>query len=161
MQDQPLPFDLTIDHPTPWETRVFVLYILVVLAFLLVRTTQLTVFLWRYRKARNASPSPDSPGTAVRDLHLASIKALSLRRAMILTLLVSIAISAERTVAVLREVSALKIYGPGFVGGSGAETLTVLAIGMVVCCMLYAAYAFFDGQLSRLTIKPKNAENEN
>lgn len=151
MQDTTVQFDPWMEYRAPWEIRLFALYILVLLAFFLIRTAQLIAFLWRARRDQNLSTSlPESRIRLTVGAHLASIRITSLRRAATLTLLFSVAVTAEQAVAILREVSEAKIYGPGFVGASGAEALTVFTIGVVACNILYAGYSFFGGKLSRL-----------
>jgi hypothetical protein len=145
----------------PWETRLFALYTLALSIFLLVRTVQLTAFLWRSRKAKGPSPpSPESRLAFVHDLRIASIKAVSLRRATVLTLLLCVAITAEQIVSILRGISVERRFLAPFFAGSISEALVVFAIGISACSVLYAGYAFFTGRISRLKVRLEDNQSE-
>jgi len=158
MQDNGPQWDpSTIDRIMPWEPRLFVLFLFVVAIFLLVRVTQLSWFLWR---SKAVSPLPGSDVVAsgsttvlVRDLAIASIRAVSLKTSATLTLLLSLTVSAEELFKLLNSVRFEKSSGISAIAGAGAEIMSVFALAVGVCAMLYAAFAIFDGRLSRLRLR--------
>ena len=150
MQDTGPQWDpMTIDHVMPWEMRLFVFYLLFVLVFFLVRAMQLSWFLWRFRKDLSRPSGPEQT-TPMSDLALASIRAVSLRRAAALTLLLSLTMSAEQGAKLLNSVSVEKHSSAAAVAVYTSELLTVFALGVGLCAALYAAFAIFEGRFSRL-----------
>jgi hypothetical protein len=118
--------------------------------------TQLSWFLWRSK----VSPLPGSDVVAsgsttvlVRDLAIASIRAGSLKTSATLALLLSLTVSAEQLVKLLNSVMVEKSSGIAAIAGAGAEITSVFALGVGVCAVLYAAFAIFDGRLSRLKLR--------
>ena len=148
---------ISINHVAPWEIRLFVVYLLFVLVFFLVRVTQLGWFLWRSRKSGSPLPGSEvalgATAAFLQDLALASIRSVSLKRSAVLTTLLSLAVSAEQAATLMRSISVEKVFGPAAFAGSGSEMLSALALGIGVCVVLYAAFAMFDGKLSRIRLR--------
>ncbi len=147
---------ITIDHMMSWEIRLFIFYVIFVLVFFLVRVTQLSWFLWTSRKVSSAatsSESQSSKGTFVRELALASIRAVSLKRGSVLTLLLALVMSLVRGSELLKSMSIEKLFGPAAIAGTSSEIISALAFGVAVSSAMYAAFAVFDGQLSRLKLR--------
>lgn len=142
---------IAINHVLPWEDRLLILYLLFTCIFLIVRAVQITLFLWVSRKAVPES-SPNSNYS--RGLALASVRGMSLRRAAVLTILLSLLTLTLSVVNGLRDAITEKFLGWGALG-IFSEALGTFAGGLAVCAALYASYAMLEGKLSRrrLTVR--------
>ena len=150
----------SINHVMPWELRVLNFYFLLVLIFLLVRSAQLGWFFLRYRRSRADHQVGQVPGIVSapgNELALASARGNSLKRAAVLTFLLSIAVSAEQLVKIMHFVVVNKMFYPATFAGSCSEVLISFSVGAAICTVLYAAFWLFEGRLrpvaSRLEAK--------
>ncbi len=101
----------------------------------------------------NASVSPTCIRQAdCRFLHrweMCAIRVASLKRLALLTFLLTAFVFVTLMANLLAEVGTEKIVGTGFLAGSIAESLVPLALGILVCAVLYATHDFFEGVLQR------------
>lgn len=119
--------------------------------FFLFRATQLATFLWRSRTIQSASDSPPD-SQCLRDMRLAVIRAFSVRRAVVLTLLVSGVVTADQLARILKEATELRL-STAFISGSISEVLVLVTLSLAACWLFYAGYALFEARLSRLRMK--------
>lgn len=105
------------------------------------------------RLPNNASVSPTCIRQAdCRFLHrweICAIRVASLKRLALLTFLLTAFVFVTLMANLLAQVGTEKIVGTGFLAGSIAESLVPLALGILVCAVLYATHGFFEGVLQR------------
>ncbi len=80
---------------------------------------------------------------------MCSVKVVSLKRLVILTLLLSIFVFVSLTIQFLTDLTISKATGISVITGSIAESLTPFSLGIFVCAMLYTVYGFYQGLLMR------------
>jgi hypothetical protein len=73
----------------------------------------------------------------------------SIKRSVFVTLLLTILVAALLLRAALVRAVEQKTFGPAALSASIAEVLTMFALGIFVCAVLYAACALFEGMLLR------------
>jgi hypothetical protein len=73
----------------------------------------------------------------------------SIKRAAVLTFILSILALLDGTIRVLTSVSNEKFTGSAVFAGSTAAVLVLFALGVSVCAALYAAFSIFEEMLSR------------
>ena len=76
-------------------------------------------------------------------------KIQSIKRLVSLTLLWTVFVAAMLLRSVLIRIVEQKAFWPAAVGGSLAEVTTPFTFGILVCAVLYAACAFYEGALLR------------
>jgi hypothetical protein len=137
-------------EPTPlaWEARLFVLYLLLVCGFLLLRGMSVIRTLWRTRKA-GSNASSQSETKFLKEWSLCSIKVASIKRAAVLTFILSLLALLDGSIRVLTSVSNEKFTGSAVLAGATAEVLVLFALGVSVCAALYGAYSVLEGVLAR------------
>ena len=132
----------TIDwHPMyegqlTWSTRLFVIYLVVILLVFCFRAIRM---LWHLRGLRKAGQEANSFWLAWDSSHARTV---SIKNWSALTFLLSFFVSAWSMIGTLRGISMQKVTGTVFLAGATAEVLTVFCFGMLVCVVLYA-FAFF------------------
>ncbi|HEV7219924.1 MAG TPA: hypothetical protein VGN39_13710 [Terriglobales bacterium] len=80
---------------------------------------------------------------------MCSVKVESLKRLVILTLLLSIFVFVSLTIQFLTDLTISKATGIAVITGSIAESLTPFSLGILACAVLYAVYGFYRGVLTR------------
>jgi hypothetical protein len=179
---------ISINHHLPWESRLFILYLLLVLCISLVESGSLVRQLWSLSASRWDPLRKPGSGIEWADLLAAaglmnrlpheivdrasdgavslprvqqaegrflylwgmcSAKLASLKRLLPLTLLLAIFALVSVAINLLTEVTVQKMAGMAFLAGSIAEGLVPLALGVLICAVLYAVCGFFEGMLTR------------
>jgi len=147
-------WDLTYE-PTPlaWEARLFLFYLLLACGFLFLRSASVVRTLWRTRKPDASDGSPRAETKSLKDLQLCSTKVASLKRAAVLTFILSFLALLDGSIRVLMAISTEKTIGLVALAGSASEILVMFALGISVCAALYTAFSVFEGILSRREAK--------
>jgi hypothetical protein len=154
MQDQQVGWDpIAINHQIPWQSRLFLLYLLFVIVISLIRTASLMRSLWLLRSLSSPEKGgPDHSELSSRLLGIydaCSAKVRSIERSVVLTFLLAVLTAADQTRAVLASVALEKYTSLFYLSASAAEVLTVFVIGVLVCALLYALCDLFQGTLTR------------
>jgi hypothetical protein len=129
---------ISINHHLPWESRLFLLYLLVVGAISLGKSVSLVRHLW-WGNADVQSSRWEACWAKVQ----------SIRRLVVLTFLLSLLLAAYQTAKILIELSIQKFFAAGAFGGGMAEVLSLFALGMLGCAILYVVFGLFEGILLR------------
>lgn len=105
------------------------------------------------RLPNNAKVCPSCiPQVDCRFLYLwemCATRVASLKRLALLTFLLTVFVFVTLMANLLAGVGIEKIVGTGFLAGRIAESLAPLALGILVCAVLYATHCFFEGVLQR------------
>ena len=153
MQDQVGWDPIAINRQMPWQSRLFLFYLLFVIGVSLVRTASMVRHLWLLRSLSSLESrrtDESEPGTKFFRLYDAcSAKLRSMERSVVLTFLLCVLMAADQTRAMLAGVALEKYTGIAYLSSSIAEVLAVFSIGVLVCTMLYAFCDFVQGALTR------------
>lgn len=135
-----------VDGPEPWFTRLFALYIFVVLVVFLDRVIKLLAGL---RKLRRARQHPNHPTLADALWAECYAKAHCFKEISALTFFAS-SLNATWLIAdVFLSVRAEKQANLGYVLARVGDGLSYLALGLIVCIVLYSAALLFQAVLRR------------
>jgi hypothetical protein len=127
-EDQTVSFSpIGVEGEEPLFTRLFVVYLLVVLVLLLVRIVRLAVNLWKLRKAQKQSAPVSLSESLLADCYA---KTQSFRNFSALTFLVSLLNFAWFATDVFASISNQKITNVGFVLARIADGLVPFALGL-------------------------------
>jgi hypothetical protein len=138
---------IAIDYRPPLALKLLVLYLLVVVVLSLVKSASVLRMLWSL--TRN---SRQRPRMGYEFLHLwktCSNKIQSMKRLVFVTLLWTVLVASLLLRNVLIWIVEQKAFWPAAVGGSLTEVTTAFTLGILVCAVLYAASAFYEGELLR------------
>jgi hypothetical protein len=80
---------------------------------------------------------------------MCATRVASLKRLALLTFLLTAFVFVTLMANLLAQVGTERIVGTGFLAGRIAESLAPLALGILVCAVLYATCGFFEGVLQR------------
>ena len=142
---------VTINRPLIWESKLFVLYILAVLVFLVVRSI---VLLHHVRTLRLAGDR----FLCVWETCMARVA--SMRRLALLTLLLSALAAVIQAVHLLSRIQETHTAGLGAVAGGVAEVLVQLELGLFVGAALYAVSSFYEGVLTHRRVSWSYSSNK-
>ena len=135
-----------VEGPVPWFTRLFALYILVVVVIFLVRVIKLLVGLRNLRRAQK-HPNPAAAGDSLWAECYS--KANSFKEISTLTFYASFLNATWLSANVLLSARAEKEANPGYVLARAGDGLFYLALGLIVCTALYSAALLFQAALRR------------
>jgi hypothetical protein len=135
-----------VDGPEPWFTRLFVLYILIVLIVFLVRVIKVMAGLRKLRRARKR-PVPG----AIADSLWTECYAMahSFKEISALTFFASLLNATWYIADVFLSVRAEKTTSLNYVLARIGDSLVALALGLIICIVLYSAAMFFQAVLRR------------
>lgn len=136
-----------IDYQLPWSYRVFVVYLVVVFVISIVKCASVLRHLLPFTSSSFRALTNDHD--ILRAWEKCSNKVKSMKRIVVLTLLLSVLTAGY---LLLNDLSALvkeKIIFPGAFLGSVIEVLTVFLFGILTSTLIYAGCAFLDGALVR------------
>lgn len=129
-------WDPMYEGQLPWPTRLFVIYLVVVLIVFCVRATRI---LWLLRSLRKPTQEANVFQLAWDSCHTTIV---SMKNWSALIFLLSFLLSSWSLTETLRGISVQKVTGTAFLAGATAEVLMTFCFGMLVCTILYA-FAFF------------------
>ena len=138
---------ISINYHLPWASRLLILYLLVVVTVSLVKSSSVLRTLWL---SRRGSLRPSSPEREfVQAWESCSNKVQSIKRWAFATLFWTVLVAAMLLRNNLLIVTEQKSLWPGAFFGATVEMLTILALGIQVCAVLYTACALYEGALLR------------
>ncbi len=147
-EDQVVNFTpMSVGYRVPWFTRLFILYLLVVFVVMVVRVI---LAAWNLRKLRRleASSAPD-PERFHKVWQASRMRADSLKRIAVLSILLAVADLSLALVDILQGVSTEKASNPAWLAGNVADALLPFAMAMLVCAILYTSSALLERGLMR------------
>jgi len=99
--------------PMAWEARLFLFYLLLACGLLFLKSASVIRILWRTRKPDAPDGSPQTETKFLQDLQLCSTKVTSLKRAAVLTFILSFLAFLDESIRTL--VVGFKHVSPSFV----------------------------------------------
>jgi hypothetical protein len=148
MQETNVGWEPMYEGRLPWFTKVFVVYLALVLLVSVFRAASL---MWRFRALRKMEREAGTPLTSSFPLFLESCCATvaSIKNLSVLTFLLSLLVFAWSTTRLLLGVTMEKVTAVGFLAGAMAEVLTVFSLGILVCAALFTFAIFYEAVLAR------------
>jgi hypothetical protein len=138
IQWNPIPFGRL-----PWSTRLFIVYLAVVLLLFCFGAVRM---LWHLRRLRNFAPEAYQFLPAWNSCHT---RMVSMKNWSALTFLLSFLVLAWSMKETLSEISVQKWIGTAFIAATTAEMLMTFCFGMLMCVILYAFAFFCEALLER------------
>jgi nitrate reductase gamma subunit len=138
---------ISINYHLPWAAKIFVLYLLVVIAISLVKYAGLLRQFWSF--TRGSIQGSRSESESQYAWEACSNRIQSIKRLVFVTLLLTVLVSALLLRACLMRIVEQKAFGPAALSGGIVEVLTVFALGILVCAVLYTACALYERMLLR------------
>jgi hypothetical protein len=142
-------WDPMYEGQLPWSTRLFVIYLAVVLLVSCFRAIRM---LWYLSSLRTAAKEAKAFWLAWDSCHA---RTASIKNWSALTFLLSFLVSAWSMTGTLRRISEQKVTGTAFLAGATAEVLMTFCFGMLVCAILYSFAFFYETLLERY--KPRQS----
>lgn len=165
MQEKDVGWQPMYEGHLPWFTKVFVLYLALVLLVSVFRAVSLMRWLrwlrWLHKAQKEvqtqlgaASPRtssrPEAAGGSFQALwEFCYAKVALIKNLSMLTFLLSLLVFAWSTTRILQGAAVQKVTGLNFLAGAMAEVLTTFSLGIIVCAVLYTFAIFYEGVLVR------------
>ena len=130
---------ISINHHLPLASKLLILYLLVVVALSLVKSAGVLRMLWSL--TRESRQPPRSGDEFLHVLESCSNTIQSMRRLVFITLLWTALVATLLLRTSLIQIAEQKAFGPGALIGSIVEVLSVFALGILVCAVLYGVLA--------------------
>lgn len=145
-------WDPMYEGQLPWPTRLFVIYLAVVVVLFCFRAIRM---LWHLRSLRKVAQETNAELGSGFWLAWDSCHArtISIKNWSTLTFLLSFLISSWNITETLKGMSTQKVTGTAFLAGATAEVLTAFYFGMFVCVVLYAFGFFCETLLLRYKMR--------
>jgi len=137
---------ISVNYHLPWASKLLILYLLVVAVISLVKSAGIVRLLWSL--SPDSARAPRVETEFVYTWETCSNKIQSIKRLVFTTILLIVLITTLLLRASLLHV-VQKDFGLAALSGSIVEVLTVFAIGVLACAVIYAACALCEGTLSR------------
>jgi hypothetical protein len=148
MQETTVGWEPMYEGHLPWFTKVFVVYLAIVVLISVLCAISL---VWRLRALRKMEREPATLLTSRFPLFWESCHATaaSIKNLSVLTFLLSLLVFAWSTTRIMLGVTMEKVTGVGFLAGAMAEALTMFSLGILVCAALYTFAIFYEAVLVR------------
>lgn len=144
-------FDPMYEGHLSWSTRVFVIYLAVVLLVFCFRAVRM---LWQLRSLRSADQKTNAQLDSRRPIwDSCDARTVSIKNWSALTFLLSFLVSSWNMTETLRGISIQKVTGTAFLAAATAEVLMTFCFGMFVCVVLYAFAFFYETLLVRCRVR--------
>ena len=141
MQETPVGWEPMYEDHLPWFTKVFVVYLALVLLVSVFRAISL---MWHLRRLRKMEQETATQLTSDMQFLWGSCtaKTTSIKN-------LSLLVFAWSTTRILLGVTMEKVTGVGFLAGAMAEVFTIFSLGILVCATLYTFAIFYEAMLVR------------
>ena len=137
---------IAINYHPPLAAKIFVLYLLLVMTIWLIKSVRVLRLLWAF--TRPSSQVPRNEHDFLHACEACSNRIQSMKRLGLVTLLLSVLVTVLLFRAALMRSVEQKIFGVAAMGAT-VEALTVFALGIFVCAVIYAACGLYEGILLR------------
>jgi len=136
---------LSINYQLPWESRLLILYLLVVITVSFVKSASVLRALWlsRYGPLRQSSTESEF----VLAFEICSNRVQSMKRWVFVTLFWTVLVA---TLLLRREFQVFmeqKMFWSGAFFVPTIEVLTIFLLGILLCAVIYTACALFESAL--------------
>jgi hypothetical protein len=149
MQEGP-PMDtdpLSVDYQMPWESRLLILYLLVVVTMSLVKFAIMLRPLWLSKRGSLHQSSTEDE--FVPTWERCSNKVQSVKRWVFITLFWIFLVAATLLRNEFIFFTEQKMFWTGAIFVPTIEVLTIVVLAVLVCAVLYTVCAFYEGALVR------------
>lgn len=137
---------VSINYHLPWESRILILYLLLVVATSAVKSASVLRILWSLtRGSLRVTSNEDEFLSAWKRC---SNMIQSMERLVFVTMFWIAFVTAVLLRSMLLRLVEQKMFSLAAFGGNVAEVMAVCALGFFVCAILYTACALYEGALS-------------
>jgi glucan phosphoethanolaminetransferase (alkaline phosphatase superfamily) len=159
MQETTVGWEPMYEGHLPWFTKVFVVYLALVMLLLAARAIGL---IRRLRALRKLEQETATELTSKFPLFWESLyaKTAAIKSLSMLTLLLSLLVFAWSTTQLMLGITMEKSTGVAFLAGTMAEVLTVFSLGILVCTVLYTFAILFEAVLVRRKMRANFTKSE-
>ena len=138
---------ISINYHLPLASRLLILYLLVVVTVSLVKSASVLRTLW---PSKHCSLRPSSAENEFAQAwETCSNVVQAIKRWVFVTLFWTVLVAAMLLRNNLMILVEQKMFWPGAFFGSTVGMLTIFALSILVCALLYTACAFYEGALLR------------
>jgi hypothetical protein len=138
---------VSLNYHLPWGSRLLILYLLAVVTVSAVKSSSILQFLWFSKRNSLRPSSPENE--FVQAWESCSNKVQSIKRWTIVSLFWTVFVSAMLLRINFLMVVEQKRFWLGAFYGYTVEILTIFALGILVCAVLYTECAFCEEALLR------------
>ena len=136
---------LSISYQLPWEARLFILYLLVIVTMSLVKSARVVHILWLSKRGSLQKSSTEDEFALAWER--CSNKVQWVKRWVFVTLLWAVLVAAMLLRREFMFFMAQKMFWSGAFFQPTAEVLTVFVLGILICAALYTICAFCEGAM--------------
>ena len=148
MQETIVAWDpIIIDRQMPWQEKLFVLYLLLVLGISVVRSVGMVRQLWFGGALSKDNKLPDASFLYEHEVRTA--KAMGIHRMAVLTLILAFVMLTDGVTKILVGIAQEKQLWTAAVAGGLAEVGGLVTLGVVVGALLYGLSSLHQGVLAR------------
>jgi len=148
VQDGSVAWDpIVVDRQLPWQDKLFILYLLVVLGMAIIRSVGMARQLWFGGPLSKNDKHASTQFLYIWDLCAA--RAAGIKRMAVLTLLLALVMLTHGVTSILVGIAQEKRVWPGAVAGGLAEVVGLVTLGTLVSALLYGFAISYQGVLSR------------
>ena len=138
---------LSVDYQMPWESRLLVLYLLVVVTVSLVKSASVLRTLWLSKHGSLHQSSTEDEFVVAWER--CSNKVQSIKRWVFVTLFWIFLVAATLLRNEFIFFTEQKMFWTGAIFAPTVEVLTIFVLGILICAVLYTVCAFYEGALLR------------
>lgn len=148
MQDSSVGWDpISINHHLPWQERLFVLYLVVVLGMSVISSLGMLRQLWFAGPLSKNKKLADA--TFLCEWEMCIAKSTGMKRMAVLTLLLTLVTLADGATQILMGIAQEKRVWSSAVAGGLAELGGLLTWGFLAGAVLYGLASLYQGVLAR------------
>jgi hypothetical protein len=136
---------LSIDRQMPWESRLLVLYLLIVVTVSAVKSVNIVRTLWLTKRASLQQSSGE--GEFALAWEMCSNKVQSIKRWVFVTIFWTVLVTALLLLNEFIPFAERKMLWSGAVFATIIEVLPIFVLGFLVCAVLYTVCALYEGVL--------------
>jgi hypothetical protein len=138
---------ISINYHLPLASKLLILYLGVVVTVSLMKSVSVLRMLWSF--TLDSGRTTSSEDEFLYAWETCSNRIQSMQRLIFITLFWTILVATLLLRNTLTLIVEQKVVGPAALGGGVVEVLTVFALGILACAVLYSACAFYEGALLR------------
>jgi hypothetical protein len=138
---------IIIDRHMPWQNKLFVLYLLLVLGISIIRSVGMARQLWFGGLLSKNKKPPDA--SFLYAYEMCTSKAVGIKRMAVLTLILAFVMLTDGVTNILVGIAQEKRFWSAAAAGGLAEVGVLVTLGLFVGAVLYGLSSLYQGILTR------------
>ncbi|MBI3474581.1 MAG: hypothetical protein HY010_02530 [Acidobacteria bacterium] len=148
MQETNVAWDpIIVDRQMPWQNKLFVLYLLLVLGISIIRSVGMARQLWLGGLLSKSKKPPDA--SFLYAYEMCASKAVGIKRMAVLTLILAFVMLTDGVTNILVGIAQEKQFWLAAAAGGLAEVGVMVTLGLLVGAVLYGLSSWCEGILAR------------